>query len=57
MYNILCIPCIYSSAESETEPVMKLILDRDEYEYDYDDNYADGKAVVYLVFNLHSLHD
>ena len=45
---------VYSS-ESKTEPVMKLILDRDGYEYDYDDNHTDGEAVkfriyIYIVF-------
>ena len=41
----------YSSESTRTEPVMQLILDRDEYDYDEYD--ADGKQ-LYLGFTFHS---
>ena len=40
---------IYSSESARTEPVMQLILDREEY--DYEDYNADGKHVSLGIRN------
>jgi len=43
----------YYSESTRTEPVMQLILDRDEYDYDEYD--ADGKQLY--IQDLHFIHD